>query len=276
MKKIIAIIVSLMVAVGLFAGCESSSNSSSSGSNSSASGKVNISGSTSMEKLVKALGEAYNQKNSNVMVDIQLGGSSTGIKNATNGLSDIGMVSRDLKSSETGLDSHKIAIDGISVVVNSKNKVTDLTKEQILKIYTGEITNWKDVGGDNMGIVVVGREAGSGTRDGFESVIGIKENGKYNQELTETGAVKTTVSSTAGAIGYISSAYVDNTVSALKVNGIEATEQNIKNGTYPVARPFLMVTKTGEVKPQTKAFLEFILSDEGQSVVTKLKLTPIK
>lgn len=275
MKKIISIIMSVMVAIGLFAGCGNSSNDSSS-SNSNVSGKVSISGSTSMEKLVKALGEAYNEKNSNVTVDIQLGGSSTGIKNALDGISDIGMVSRDLKSSEAGLESHKIAIDGISVVVNTKNKVQNLTKDQILKIYTGEITNWKDVGGDDMQIVVVGREAGSGTRDGFESVVGIKENGKYNQELTETGAVKTTVSSTAGAIGYVSSAYVDNSVTALKVDGIEATEANIKNGTYPVARPFLMVTKTGEVKPQTKAFLEFILSDEGQVVVTKLKLTPIK
>lgn len=235
-----------------------------------------MSGSTSMEEIAKALAEGFNAKYPDVAIDVQLGGSSTGIKNAQEGVSDIGNVSRALKDTETGLDAETIALDGIAVIVNTANSVEDLSIEQILKIYTGEITNWKDLGGDDAEIQVVGREAGSGTRDGFESVVGIEDNAKHDQELTSTGAVQTAVASTPGAIGYVSLANVDDTVKALKVGGVSPAIETVQDGSYTLQRPFVMVTKTGaDLRPEVKAFLDFALGDEGQSIVSQIGLVPL-
>lgn len=294
-KKIIGLALSVMMVGAMFTGCGSSTSSSSGTSSSEASsseasssetsssessstadtkmsGTVKISGSTSMEKLAKGMQEAFNEEYPNIVIDVQLGGSSTGIKNALEGVSDIGNSSRELKDTETGLDATVAAIDGISVIVNPSNKVKDLSLEDIAKIYSGEIKNWKDVGGDDLAIVVVGRESGSGTRDGFEDVVGIKEKAKYAQELTETGAVKTAVENTKGAIGYVSTAYVDEKVVALTVAGIEGNETTILDGTYPIQRPFLMVTKTGNVKPEVKAFLDFVTGEKGREIAKSQKL----
>jgi len=229
-----------------------------------------------MEEIAKIFAESFMETNSGVTVDVQLGGSSVGVKNAQEGVTDIGNVSRDLKDSETGLKAYTVAIDGISVIVNKENTVNDLTLEQIAQIYTGEITNWKDVGGEDMAIVVVGREAGSGTRGAFEEIVGIVDQAKYAQELTETGSVKTSVETTKGAIGYVSMSYVDDKVTAVKVDGVEATEENAKAGTYSLKRPFIMVVKEGELRPEVQAFLDFAMGDEGQALVAAKKLITIK
>lgn len=286
MKKLTSLLLTGALVAGVLSGCGSTGSGSTDSqsslpepSESSAaelSGKVSMSGSTSMEEIAKALAEGFNAKYPDVAIDVQLGGSSTGIKNAQEGVSDIGNVSRTLKDTETGLNAETIALDGIAVIVNNENPVEDLTTEQILKIYTGEITNWKDVGGNDEEIQVVGREAGSGTRDGFESVIGIEDNAQHDQELTSTGAVQTAVASTPSAIGYVSLANVDDTVKALKVGGVSPAVDTVQDGTYTLQRPFVMVTKTDtEPRPEVKAFLEFVLSDEGQSIVSQIGLVPL-
>lgn len=285
MKKLTSLLLAGVLVAGVLSGCENTGGNSSSDSLSSQepgsstealSGKVSMSGSTSMEEIAKALAEGFNAKYPDVAIDVQLGGSSTGIKNAQEGVSDIGNVSRALKDTETGLDAETIALDGIAVIVNTANSVEDLSTEQILKIYTGEITNWKDLGGDDAEIQVVGREAGSGTRDGFESVVGIEDNAKHDQELTSTGAVQTAVASTPGAIGYVSLANVDDTVKALKVGGVSPAIETVQDGSYTLQRPFVMVTKTGtDLRPEVKAFLDFALGDEGQSIVSQIGLVPL-
>ena len=285
MKKLTSLLLAGVLVAGVLSGCENTGGNSSSDSLSSQepgsstealSGKVSMSGSTSMEEIAKALAEGFNAKYPDVAIDVQLGGSSTGIKNAQEGVSDIGNVSRALKDTETGLDAETIALDGIAVIVNTANSVEDLSIEQILKIYTGEIKNWKDLGGDDAEIQVVGREAGSGTRDGFESVVGIEDNAKHDQELTSTGAVQTAVASTPGAIGYVSLANVDDTVKALKVGGVSPAIETVQDGSYTLQRPFVMVTKTGaDLRPEVKAFLDFALGDEGQSIVSQIGLVPL-
>lgn len=299
MKKLTSIIAVALMASLVLASCgdnETSSNnteSSTSGSSVIASepststsetsqedekltGTVSMSGSTSMEKMAKALAESFNAKYPDVAIDIQLGGSSTGITNAQEGVSDIGNVSRDLKEDETGLVAHKVALDGIGVVVNLENPVEDLTMEQIAQIYTGEITNWSEVGGEDLEIYVVGREDGSGTRDAFESVTGVGENAQYDSLQTSTGAAKTTVATTPGAIGYVSFDSVDDTVKTLKVGGVEISTDTIKDGSYTLQRPFVMVTKEGaELSDAAQAFLDYVLSDEGQEVCVQVGLVSI-
>lgn len=239
------------------------------------SGKVQLSGSTSMETIANALKEAFTSKNGEISVDVQLGGSSVGIKDVQEGKSDIGNVSRELKPEETGVVAHKIAIDGIAVIVNPQNKVTDISKEDLIKIYKGEIRNWSEVGGENQPIVVIGREASSGTRGAFEELLKIEDQAKYAQELTETGAVKTAVSTTPMAIGYVSLEALDDTVVALNLDGAAPSEEQIKAGAYALSRPFLMVTKQGDVRPEVQAFLDFVLGAEGQAVVADNHLIPI-
>ena len=288
MKKLTSLLLAGVLVAGVLSGCGNTGGNSSSDSLSSQEpgssgsstgalgGKVSMSGSTSMEEIAKALAEGFNAKYPDVAIDVQLGGSSTGIKNAQEGVSDIGNVSRALKDTETGLDAETIALDGIALIVNTANPIEDLSTEQILKIYTGEIQNWKDLGGDDAEIQVVGREAGSGTRDGFESVVGIEDNAKHDQELTSTGAVQTAVASTPSAIGYVSLANVDDTVKALKVGGVSPAIETVQDGSYTLQRPFVMVTKTGtELRPEVKAFLEFALGDEGQSIVSQIGLIPL-
>ncbi|MEG0256816.1 MAG: phosphate ABC transporter substrate-binding protein [Christensenella sp.] len=239
------------------------------------SGKVSMSGSTSMEQIANALKEAFMIKYPQVTVDVQLGGSSVGVQDAQSGKSDIGNVSRELKAEETGLTENKVAIDGIAIVVNPANKVKEIKKDDLAKIYSGEINNWKDVGGEDQPIVVIGREASSGTRGAFEELLAVKDKCKYAQELNETGAVKTAVSATPAAIGYVSLEAIDDTVTTLKVDGSDATEEAIKAGKYPLSRPFLMVTKEGEARPEVQAFIDFVLSTDGQKIVADNKLITV-
>lgn len=234
------------------------------------SGKIIASGSTSMEELMLALGEAFTVVNPDVSVEIQGGGSSTGVKNALDGVTEIGNASRALKDEEKnqGLNEYIVAYDGIAVVVNAANKVTGLTAQQIADIYTGKITNWKDVGGDDAPIVVVVRDAGSGTRDGFEDILGIKDQTIETQTANETGIVKSTVAGNVNAIGYMSLGKVDETIHALQVDGVTPTETTVKDMSYKLQRPFLCLTK-GDESELVKAFIEFILGSDGQAMVAQ-------
>lgn len=247
-------------------------------------GRVTLSGSTSVQPLAQALADEFNGLNPGVTVDIQVGGSSVGITNAYEKVTDIGNSSRDLKEEEKAwnLTEHKIAVDGIAVVINPANNVTDLTIEQIVKIFTGEITNWKDVGGDDKEIIVVTREPGSGTRGAFEEILKLTKTEKdaNGNEVAvslirkdalvcnENGVVKATVASPGKeySIGYMSLGYVDDTVKAIQVDGTEATVENIKAGSYGISRPFLMLTN-GEMKTEVEAFIDFIMSSAGQDIV---------
>lgn len=239
------------------------------------SGSVQLSGSTSMETIANALAEAFMLENSGVAVDVQLGGSSVGVKDVQEGRSDIGDVSRELKDEETGLVANVIAIDGIAVIVNTENEVTDITKDDLIKVYTGEIKNWSELGGADQPIVVIGREASSGTRGAFEELLKIEDQCQYAQELNETGAVKTAVSTTPAAIGYVSLEALDDTVVALNLDGAPATEEAIKAGDYALSRPFIMATAEGELRPEVQAFLDFVLSADGQAIVADNKLISV-
>lgn len=276
MKKIISLLLAATLSLTLLAGCSQSGvdfgvSSGTSGSSAALSGKITMSGSTSMEDLVNALGSEFSKVNNAVRVEVQGGGSSVGVTNAKDGITDIGNSSRALKDSEKvfGLTETAIALDGIAIVVNPVNKITDLSKDQIAKIFTGQITNWKEVGGSDSTIVVVGREAGSGTRDGFESIVGVAEKCKYTVEVNETGVVKTKVASEKGAIGYMSLGKLDDSVKALKIGGVAPTEATVLDKTYIIQRPFVILTKTGSETALTKAFISFILSAQGQAVVAK-------
>jgi phosphate transport system substrate-binding protein len=222
-----------------------------------------------MEKVANALAEAFMEKNPGVTVDVQLGGSSVGVTDVIAGKVDIGNSSRELKDEETaqGAVANVICLDGIAVIANPKNAVEGLTKDQMIGIYTGEINNWSDVGGADAPIVVIGREASSGTRGAFEELLDIKDKCKLAQELNESGAVLTAVANTEGAIGYVSLDLVDDTVKALKVDEVEATEEQILAGNYILSRPFIMATKGELTNPAAKAFMDFVLGDEGREVI---------
>ncbi len=251
------------------AAVESSAAPASSEAAAALSGKVQMSGSTSMEKVANALAEAFMEKNPGVTVDVQLGGSSVGVTDVIAGKVDIGNSSRELKDEETaqGAVANVICLDGIAVIANPKNAVEGLTKDQLIGIYTGEINNWSDVGGADAPIVVIGREASSGTRGAFEELLDIKDKCKLAQELNESGAVLTAVANTEGAIGYVSLDLVDDTVKALKVDEVEATEEQILAGNYILSRPFIMATKGELTNPTAKAFMDFVLGDEGREVI---------
>lgn len=232
-------------------------------------GKVQMSGSTSMEKVANALAEAFMEKNPGVTVDVQLGGSSVGISDVIAGKVDIGNSSRELKEEELskGAVANVICLDGIAAIVNPGNAVNGLTKDQLIKIYTGGINNWKDAGGADLPIIVIGREASSGTRGAFEELLDIKDKCKLAQELNESGAVLTSVANTEGAIGYVSLDLVDDTVKALKMDGVEAAEEQIIAGNYILSRPFIMATKGELANPAAHAFMDFVLGDEGRAVI---------
>jgi len=283
-KSLLVLIVLVFAASVLFAGCASNKNTDgatttvkTADSSPALKGSITLSGSTSVQPLTQVLADAFNEKNPDVKIDVQVGGSSTGVKNASTNASNIGNSSRELKEEEKGwgLTEYKIAIDGIAVVVNPKNAVVDLTKDQVVKIFKGEITNWKSVGGADKQIVVVSREAGSGTRGAFEELLpltGKDDKGNAVSLVKETlianenGVVKATVSSKEDAIGYLSIGYIDKTIKGVKLDSVDATAANILANKYALSRPFLMLTK-GELKPEVKAFLDFILGDEGQKVV---------
>lgn len=243
------------------------------------SGSVSMSGSTSMEKLANAIAESFMEKYPNVTVTAEFTGSSAGIESVLAGSVDIGNSSRNLKDDEksAGAVENIVAIDGIAVVADPANKVEDLTKDQLVSIYTGETKNWSEVGGDDQAIVVVGREAGSGTRGAFEELLDIADACVYANELDSTGAVMAKVASTPGAIGYVSLDVVDDSVKALKLDGVDATEENIKAGNYALSRPFVMATKgeISEQKTEVQALFDYLTSDEGKALIKSVGLITV-
>lgn len=268
-KKILSMIAVGTIMACAFTGCGK-------GKSDAKSGSISLAGSTSMEKLCEAMSESYMEANPGVTVTVEYTGSGAGLESLAAGSVDIGNASRGLKAEEKekGLVENIVAIDGIAVITDKNNAVTDITSESLSKIYAGEITNWKELGGADEAIVVIGREAGSGTRDAFEELMDVKDNCKYAQELDSTGAVLAKVASTPGAIGYVSLDVVDDTVIGLKLNGVEPTEEQILAGSYVLQRPFVMATK-GAISEQddiVKSWFDYINSDEGKAVIKKVGL----
>ena len=244
------------------------------------SGSISMVGSTSMEKFANALSEAFMEEYPDVTVTAEFVGSGAGVEAVTNGTADIGNSSRSLKDEEkaAGVVENVVAIDGIAVCVDPANEVANLTKEQLTNIYNGTITNWKEVGGADEPIIVIGREAGSGTRGAFEELVDLKDACKYANELDSTGAVIAKVASTPGAIGYASLDALDDSVKALSLEGVEATAENIKAGNYFLSRPFVMATK-GEISEQNdlvQAWFDYVMGDEGQQIASEVGLITVK
>lgn len=241
-------------------------------------GSISMVGSTSMEKLATALSELFMEKYPGVTVQAEFVGSGAGVEAVTNGASDIGNASRNLKEEEKekGIMENIVAIDGIAVVTDPKNSVGDLTKDQLISVYNGSTTNWTDLGGADQPIVVVGRESGSGTRSAFEELLKLEDVCKYSNELDSTGAVMAKAASTPGSIGYVSLDVLDDTVKTINLEGVEPTAENIKAGSYFLSRPFVMATK-GEISEQNdtvKALFDYIYSDEGKELVKSVGLIP--
>ena len=273
MKKTIALILTALLALSLVAcGSESKTDDTKTDDQPAAlTGTVSTDGSTSMEKVIGALSESFMAQNSGVTVNYNPTGSGSGITAVQEGTCDIGLSSRALKDEEkaAGLKETVLAYDGIAIIVHPDNPVSDLTLEQIAKLYTGEITNWKDVGGNDAEVVLIGREAASGTRDGFESITGTKDACQYRQELTSTGDVITAVSQNPDAIGYASLASVKDTVKALNVGGVTPSEATVKDGSYLVQRPFVLVTVEGKaLSPAAQAFFDYALSADAASIIS--------
>lgn len=289
MKHVLKIALCAVLAVCLLAGCGSGGTSSStpaSGSQSAAgsdsaealSGKVTTGGSTSVEKVIAALSEAFMEANGGVTITYDPTGSGAGITGASEGTLDIGLSSRALKDEEKagGLKETVFALDGIAIIVNKENTVTDLSLEQIKGLATGEITNWSEVGGPDAPVVLVGREAGSGTRDGFESIVDVKDACKYDQELTSTGSVIAAVAANPNAFGYASLSAVDEKVSAVTVEGVAASEATVQDGTYKIQRPFVFVTKEGaELSAAAQAFIDFAASSAADGMITAAGAVPL-
>lgn len=279
MKKLACLGLSLAMALGLMTGCGSSNNgdatsnqdqSGTSQTQTQLTGTVNTDGSTSMESVVKALGEAFMEMNPEVTVNYSGTGSGTGIQSTIDGTCDLGLSSRALKDEEktNGAVENIVALDGVAVVINPANGVEDLTVEQIAQIFTGEITNWSELGGTDGEIAVFGREAGSGTRGAFEEIVGVEDACKYTNEYSSTGDVIGNVASNPNAIGYASLSAVDDTVKAVKVNGVAPSEDTVKDGTYEIQRPFVMVAKDGaELSEAAQAFLEFAMSEAAADII---------
>ena len=290
MKKFLSLALALTCAVSLLAGCQKSGGDQPSGGSSAASnppaasntevtGAVATDGSTSMEKVIGALGESFMGANKGITVTYNPTGSGSGIQAVSEGRCDIGLSSRSLKDEEkkSGLKETTLALDGIAIIVNPQNKVEDLDIETIGKIYTGEIKNWKEVGGDDAEIVLIGREAGSGTRDGFESITKTEDKCKYGQELTSTGDVITTVSQNPNAIGYASLAAVKDNVKALSVGKVKPTEETVKDGSYVVQRPFVLVTKEGKALSDTaQKFFDYVTSADASQIISDAGAVPVK
>ncbi len=235
------------------------------------SGSISMAGSTSMEKVANSLAEAFRAKYPNVVISPEFTGSGAGIEALSAGSIDIGNSSRALTEAEKGkgIIENRICLDGIAVITHKSNKVANLTKDDLTKIYKGEITNWKDLNGADQPIVVIGREAGSGTRDAFEEILGIKDACKYSNEISSTGGVLAKVASIQGAIGYVSLDVLDDSVAVFSIDNVTPTKENIKAETYLLQRPFIMATK-GEISEQSdlvKAYFDFVNSNEGQQVI---------
>lgn len=271
MKKIITFIVIAVLTLGVFTGCGSKEGEAEGGT-------VSTDGSTSMEKVIGALGEEF-QNETGITFTYNPTGSGSGIQAVQEGRCDIGLSSRDLKDEEkaAGLSATVLAYDGIAIIVNTENPVADMDLETIAKIYKGEITNWSEAGGNDAEIVVIGREAGSGTRDGFESITETEDACKYRQELTSTGDVITTVSQNPDAIGYASVASVDESVKVVTVDGVAPTEDTIKDGSYVVQRPFVLVTKNDtELSEAAQNFFDYITSGDAAEIISSAGVVPVK
>ncbi len=279
MKKLISLTLAALMALMLFAGCGSTNDSNTDGNtDTEVTGTVSTDGSTSMEKVIMSLSESFQADHKGITVGYNPTGSGSGITAVAEGRCDIGLASRALKDDEKaqGLEETVLALDGIAVIVNPENPVKDLSIEQIAKIYKGEITNWKDVGGNDAEIVLIGREAGSGTRDGFESITGTEDACKYRQELTSTGDVITTVAGNPNAIGYASLASVKDTVKALSVDGVAPSEATVSDGSYAVQRPFVLVTKKGaELSAAAQLFFDYATSSAAADVITAAGAVPV-
>ena len=279
LKKIAALFVAAAVMVGGLTACGGSGNEAdgqNAGGNAQLNGTVTLAGSTSMEKLANALAEGFMMANQGVTVQAEFNGSSAGVEQMLAGTVEIGNASRNLKEGELseGAVENIVAIDGIAVIVDTNNTVEDITTEELVKIYTGEVNNWNQLGGANQPIVVIGREAGSGTRGAFEELLEIEDMCAYAQELDSTGTVMANVAATPGAIGYVSLDVLNDTVSVLAIDGVVASEENIVAGTYSLSRPFVMATK-GEVSQQSElvqAFFAYIESEEGQAIIKQVGL----
>lgn len=266
MKKVFAVCLSLIMCFGLLSGCGTSGDTQ----ESKLSGVVSTDGSTSMEKVVKGLAEVFMEENSGVTVNYSGTGSGAGVEAAVSGTADIGLASRGLKDSEaeSGAVAHIVALDGVVVVVNPQNSVADLTMEQIAQIFKGEISNWSQLGGTDAPIAVCGREAGSGTRGAFEEIVGVEDTCAYINEYSSTGDMIGSVAGNPNAIGYASLSAVNDTVKAVKVNGVDCTEETVRDGSYSLQRPFVMVTKEGTpLSPTAQAFLDYAMSDAAAEII---------
>ena len=263
MKKLIVILLAAVMALSL-AACGGETE------------QVSTDGSTSMNKVILALGEAF-QQDTGIQVSYNGTGSGAGIQAVQSGTCDIGLSSRNLKDEEiqAGLQGTVLAYDGIAVIVNPENPVTDLNTQTIAKIFTGEITNWSEVGGNDAEIVLIGREANSGTRSGFEELVGVEDLCQYRQEATSTGDVITAVAGNPGAIGYASVASVKDTVKALKVDGVAPSEQTVKDGSYTIQRPFVLVTAEGKALSEAaQKFFDYITSGDANDIITAAGVVP--
>lgn len=282
MKKIIALVLTALLALSLVAcGSETKTDDADKTEDKTSTeltGTVSTDGSTSMEKVIGSLAEAFMDGNGKVTVNYDPTGSGTGIQAVVDGTCDIGLSSRALKDTETGLTGTTVALDGIAVVVNPENPVADLSVEQIAALATGEIANWKDVGGADAPVVFIGREAGSGTRDGFESITGTKDACKLDQELTSTGGVIEAVAGNVNAIGYASLSAVEgkDTVKAVTVGGIACTEETVLDGSYAIQRPFVLVTKTdAPLSTAAQAFFDYATSTAANDLIKAAGAVPV-
>ena len=288
MKKFASILVAGAMLLGVLTGC-GSKDASDPGSTQPAadagqsqtqtvSGSVSTNGSTSMEKVIGSLSEQFMTENKDVKLTYDATGSGTGIESVSNGSCDIGLASRALKDTETGLTATTVALDGIAIVVNANCGVDDLTVEQIASIFKGEITNWKEVGGADLEIACIGREAGSGTRDGFESITKTEDTCKLSQELTSTGAVIEAVKNSENAIGYasLSAAEGQDGIKLLTVGGVTCSEETVKDGSYEIQRPFNLVTKDGEaLSPAAQAFFDYATSADAAELIRAAGAVPV-
>ncbi|HHU73294.1 MAG TPA: phosphate ABC transporter substrate-binding protein [Clostridiales bacterium] len=294
--KIIALLLTLLLSIGLVSACsnqkddeisqdsnnDSESDQSTENSdteNKNLKGNLTMVGSTSMEKLANAASEAFMIKYPSVMVNAEFIGSSAGVEAVLAGTTDIGNASRNLKESEisSGAVENIVAIDGIAVIIDKSNSVTNLSTDQLKQIYTGSVNNWSQIGGPDLPIVVIGRESGSGTRSAFEEILEIEDQAEYSNEINSTGGVMAKVASTPGAIGYVSLDIINDTVVPVQINEVEPTEENIKAGSYSLSRPFVMATK-GEISEQNdvvQAFFEYLSSEEGKELVKAVGLVPV-
>ena len=288
MKKLFSLALAAAMALSMLTGCGGNSSNANDANGSDAqgsqasqteqlSGVVNTNGSTSMEKVMQVLIEAFQEQQPNVTVNYTGSGSGAGVTSAIDGTADLGLASRALKSEEEGkgAQAHIVALDGVAIVVNPENTVEDLTVDQIAQIFKGEITNWKDLGGADEEIAVYGREAGSGTRGAFEELVGVEDACKYLNEYSSTGDVIGNVASNPNAIGYASLSALNDTVKAVNVEGVECTEATVQDGTYAIQRPFLIVTKDGaQLSDAAQAFLDYAMSGDVAELIVKAGAVP--